>query len=78
MGRRFGIVKSVKDDGTFSFDVGVISYGKDPGIPLSVKRDGSLLSISSNDSHVDEDSIIMRLKLMLRDCENNPVCVVKD
>lgn len=78
MRRRFGIVKSVRVDGSERYDIGVISYSKDPNEPVSVTRDPAIFSIEGNSFIVDEDSIIMRLKMMIRDCEGHPVYVVKE
>ena len=78
MRRRFGIVKTVRDDKVVSFSVGVISYDRETGLAEHVTSDSTILSIDSRDHLADEDAIIMRLKLMLRDCESNPVYVVKD
>ncbi len=78
MRRRFGIVKTVRDDKVVSFSVGVISYDRETGLTEHVTSDSTMLSIDSRDHLADEDAIIMRLKLMLRDCESNPVYVVKD
>lgn len=77
MRRRYGIVKTVRDDGTASFGVGVVSYDRDPASPTSVTSDGSIFSIDGRDSLADEDSVIMRLKMMIRDCESHPIYVVK-
>ena len=77
MRRRFGIVKTVREDGTSSFSVGVVSYDRDPSRPIKVTSDNSIFSIESRDLLSDEDAVIMRLKHMIRDCESHPVYVVK-
>ena len=78
MRRRFGIVRVIRRDGSESYDVGIVSYETDPGVPVSIVRDPSILSIESNGLAVDEDSIIIRLKMMIRDCQDHPVYVVKE
>jgi len=75
--RRFGIVKTVRDDGTAIFGVGVVSYDRDPTQPLKVTSDSSIFSIDGRDHLADEDAVIMRLKMMIRDCESHPIYVVK-
>ena len=77
MRRRFGIVKTVRDDGTASFSVGVVSYDSDPSRPAKVTSDSSIFSIDGRDHLADEDAVIMRLKMMIRDCESHPIYVVK-
>ena len=77
MRRRFGIVKTVRDDGTTSFGVGVVSYDSDPARPVKVTSDNSIFSIDGRDQLADEDAVIMRLKLMIRDCESHPIYIVK-
>lgn len=77
MRRRFGIVKTVRDDGTAIFGVGVVSYDRDPTKPLNVTSDNSIFSIDGRDHLADEDAVIMRLKMMIRDCESHPIYVVK-
>jgi hypothetical protein len=76
--RRFGIVKVEKGDGSAIYDVGVVSYDSDPKNPVSVMRDPGILSVEGGSLAVDEDSVIMRLKLMIRDCQEHPVYVVKE
>jgi hypothetical protein len=78
MRRRFGIVKVVRGDGTACYDIGVISYDSDPKKPCSITRDPSIFSVESNDLTTDEDTIVMRLKMMIRDCESNPVYLVNE
>ena len=78
MRRRFGIVKTVRDDGTSKFGVGVVSYDRDPATPTSISSDNSIFSIDGRDTLADEDSVIMRLKMMIRDCESHPIYVVKE
>lgn len=77
MRRRFGIVKTIRDDGTSIFSVGVVSYDSDPSNPTRVTSDNSIFSIDGRDQLVDEDAVIMRLKHMIRDCESHPIYVVK-
>lgn len=77
MRRRFGIVKTVRDDGTSVFSVGVVSYDSDPTRPAKVANDNSIFSIDGRDHLADEDAVIMRLKMMIRDCESHPIYVVK-
>ena len=78
MARRFGIVKTVRDDGSCTYDVGMISYEKDPALPKSINRGESLLALEGSNHFSNEDSIIMRLNMMLRDCQDYPVCVIKE
>ena len=78
MARRFGIIKTVRDDGSCRYDVGTISYEKDPSVPKSVSRSDSLLTLEGNNQVSNEDSIIMRLNMMIRDCQNYPICVIKE
>lgn len=78
MARRFGIVKTVRDDGSCKYDVGMISYEKDPTQPKSIRSGESLLSIEGSNHLSDEDSIIMRLNMMIRDCQDYPIHVVKE
>jgi hypothetical protein len=70
-------VKTVRDDGTAIFGVGVVSYDRDPTKPLNVTSDNSIFSIDGRDHLADEDAVIMRLKMMIRDCESHPIYVVK-
>ena len=77
MRRRFGIVKTVRDDGTSVFSVGGVSYDSDPTRPVKVANDNSIFSIDGRDNLADEDAVIMRLKMMIRDCESHPIYVVK-
>jgi hypothetical protein len=70
-------VKTVRDDGTAIFGVGVVSYDRDPTKPFTVTSDNSIFSIDGRDHLADEDAVIMRLKMMIRDCESHPIYVVK-
>lgn len=78
MARRFGIVKTVRDDGSCRYDVGMISYEKDPSLPKSIKSGESLLSFEGSNHISNEDSVIMRLNMMIRDCQDYPVFVIKE
>lgn len=78
MRRRFGIVKVVRVDGTSRYDIGVVSYDTDPSKPHSIVRDPSIFSVENDDLTADEDTIVMRLKMMVRDCQDHPVYVVKE
>lgn len=68
----------MRADGTSSFCVGVVSYDRDPAAPTSIKSDSSIFSVDGRDALADEDSVIMRLKMMIRDCESHPIYVVKE
>jgi len=76
--RRFGIVKTIRVDGTSAFSVGVVSYVSDPSRPTSVIRDSSIFSVDERDQAADEDAVIARLRHMIRDCESHPIYVIKD
>lgn len=78
MRRRFGIVKVVRCDGSMKYGVGLVSYEKDPNVPHSVVNDPDIFSVEGDELHTDEDAIIMRLKLMIRDCQEYPICVVNE
>ena len=78
MRRRFGIVKVIRDDGSEIYDVGVVSYDSDPSRPISITRDPSILSVEGNSFIADQETVIFRLKMMIRDCEVHPVYVVKE
>ena len=78
MRRRFGIVKVIRDDGSEIYDVGVVSYDSDPNRPISITRDPNILSVEGNSFIADQETVIFRLKMMIRDCEVHPVYVVKE
>ena len=78
MRRRFGIVKVIRGDGSEIYDVGIVSYDLDPDKPVSVTRDPQILSVEGNGFISDQETVIFRLKMMIRDCESHPVYVVKE
>jgi hypothetical protein len=76
--RRFGIVKVLRNDGSEIYDVGIVSYDSDPDRPVSITRDPGILAVEGNGFISDQETVIFRLKMMIRDCENHPVYIVKE
>jgi len=78
MARRFGLVKLNRADGTSLYDIGIISYERDPNEPNSVSRSDSILTVESSAGFDNEQSVITRLSMMIRDCQKYPVFEIEE
>lgn len=75
MGRRYGIVKTIRDDGQSLYSVAEVLYERDPNNPRTVNL--ARLSLESTGAWEDEDSVIWMLQAMIRDCQKYPIIEVK-
>lgn len=78
MARRFGLVKVNRSDGTALYDIGIISYERDPNEPNSVSRNDSIITVESAVGFDNEQSVITRLNMMIRDCQRYPIFEIEE
>jgi hypothetical protein len=78
MARRFGLVKLNRADGTSLYDIGIISYERNPNEPNSVSRSDSILTVESSAGFDNEQSVITRLSMMIRDCQKYPIFEIEE
>jgi len=75
LGRRYGIIKTIREDGQSLYSVAEVLYERDPNSPRSFSL--ARLSLESSGIWEDEDSVIWMLQAMIRDCQKYPIIEVK-